>query len=225
MKIFHLLVCTLKVKSSKFMLRFVCDVHQNIVFCSLDLNVSSERRTLTLLRLNTTFSKQLCSWAWTQRNAVSLIFSRETRSQGRQSWGLWGPRPPEFGQGLSWGVAGVVVGGREILLQLIMYRKYVRKWWLLKINRTICPGAAENDKFLPGKSKFSVKLPEKSKYFENLPGKKIYFIVWNCRKKRNFLKICLEKSKSFYPNPRPPDFKLDWRRFTFPTIFNSSVKV
>jgi len=44
--------------------------------------------------------------------------------------GLEGSRPPDFGQGVV-GVAGGSWTGREILLYLIMCRKYVRKWWLL----------------------------------------------------------------------------------------------
>ena len=41
-----------------------------------------------------------------------------------------------------------VAGGREILLYLIIYRKYVRKR-----NKIICPEIAVNGKFLPGKWK------------------------------------------------------------------------
>jgi len=41
--------------------------------------------------------------------------------------------------------------GREKLLYLIMYRKNVRKWLLLKRNRIICPVVALNEQFLPGK--------------------------------------------------------------------------
>ena len=52
-----------------------------------------------------------------------------------------------------------------------MHRKYVRKWWLLKRNRIICPEVAVNGQFLPGKSTLLVKLPEKPKCFVNLPGK------------------------------------------------------
>ena len=59
--------------------------------------------------------------------------------------------------------------GREILLYLIMYRKYVRKWLLLKRNRIICPEVAVNGLFLLGKSIFL--LPEKFKIFGNLPAK------------------------------------------------------
>jgi len=39
--------------------------------------------------------------------------------------------------------------GREILLYLIMYRKYVRKR-----NKIISPEVAVNEQFLPGKSNF-----------------------------------------------------------------------
>ena len=83
--------------------------------------------------------------------------------------GVGGSRLPDFGQGLH--------RDRKILLYLIMYRKYVRKWWLLKINRNnFCPevhvGLSVNGQLLPGKSKLFVKLPEKkSKFVENLPGK------------------------------------------------------
>src|SRR6218665_1788806 len=58
------------------------------------------------------------------------------------------------------GVAGRVAGGsleswtgREILLYLIMYRKYVRKWLLLKRNRIICPEVAVNGQFFAWKIK------------------------------------------------------------------------
>ena len=57
-----------------------------------------------------------------------------------------------------------VVDGREIVLYLIMYRKHVRKWRLLKRNRIICPEVAVNEQFLPGKTNF-FKLPEKIEMF------------------------------------------------------------
>jgi len=41
--------------------------------------------------------------------------------------GLGGSRPPDFGQGRSWGRRGSWTG-REVLLYLSLYRKYVRKW-------------------------------------------------------------------------------------------------
>ena len=69
------------------------------------------------------------------------------------------------------GVVGRIAGGslgswtgREILY-LIMYRKYVRKWLLLKINRIICPDVAVNEQFLPGKSKFGLNCLKESKSF------------------------------------------------------------
>jgi len=65
--------------------------------------------------------------------------------------GGWGSRPPDFGQ-----------RGREILY-LIMHRKYVRKWRLLRRNRIICLEVAVNGQFLPGKSIF-FKLPEKIEF-------------------------------------------------------------
>ena len=111
-------------------------------------------------------------------------------------------------------------GGRKILLYLIMYRKYVPKWWLLKRNRIIWPELAVHSQF---KSKFSVKSPKieifrkfalnyqiflwnylkKSKFFGNLPWK-IDFL-WNCKKskffgkfnrKSNFLGNCLKNQNS-----------------------------
>ena len=57
--------------------------------------------------------------------------------------------------------------GREILLYLIMYRKYVRKWLLLKRNRIIWPEVA-------WKINFS-----------------------NCLKKSKISEICLENSIFF----------------------------
>ena len=76
--------------------------------------------------------------------------------------------PQDFGQRGSWGgrmgVAGGVVGawtGRKILLYLIMYRKYVRKWLLLKRNRIICQEIAVNGQFFAWKIEF-FELPEKN---------------------------------------------------------------
>src|SRR6218665_3521617 len=58
--------------------------------------------------------------------------------------GGWGSRPPVLGRGVAGRVAGGTLEsgtGREILLYLIIYRyrKYVRKWLLLKMNRKIYP--------------------------------------------------------------------------------------
>ena len=79
-----------------------------------------------------------------------------------------GVATPRFWAGGSWGL--------EILLYLIVYRKYVRKWWLLKRNRIIWPEAAVNGQFCPENRIFFVKLPEKSIFFGNLPGKIEFFL-------------------------------------------------
>src|SRR6218665_3977249 len=102
----------------------------------------------------------------------------------RQSWGLEVSRP----QILSWGVVGgrrEVVGRRGQVVKYyynsIMYRKYVRKWRLVKRNRITCQEVAVNGQFFLDK-----------------------------RKKRSFGNFCLEKSIFFYPDPRPhPDFNPD----------------
>ena len=74
------------------------------------------------------------------------------------NFGGLGSRSPIFWAGGSWGVAVESwTTGHEILSYLIMYRKYVRKWCLLKGNIIICPEVAVNDQFLPGKSKFFLK--------------------------------------------------------------------
>ena len=82
-------------------------------------------------------------------------------SMGVNLGGLGGHDPQILGRG-SWTV-------REILLYLIMHRKYVRKWWLLKRNRKFCPEAAVNGQFC----------------LENRN------VLWNCLKNRNFSDICL----------------------------------
>ena len=101
--------------------------------------------------------------------------------------------------------------GRKILLYLIMYRKYVRNWWLLKRNRIICPEIAVNSQFMPRNQNVFVKLPKKLKFvgnllckidifceitwkklkfFRNLPWKnRVFLIAW---KNRNFSQIFLE---------------------------------
>ena len=133
----------------------------------------------------------------------------QLHDQRRQSWGSWGGRdPPDFGHGglVGGGSQGVVDGswtGLEILLYLIMYRKYVWKWW----NRIICPEVAVNEQFLPDfawkiefffkitwKIEIFWKFAWKIEIFENFYGKIETFkkFAW---KNRNFSKICLEKLK------------------------------
>ena len=65
------------------------------------------------------------------------------------------------------GVAGGSWTGREILLYLIMYRKYVRKWFLLKRNRIIWPEVAVNGNFCQENQFFNCL--KKLKFFGNLP--------------------------------------------------------
>ena len=65
--------------------------------------------------------------------------------------------PQILGKGVAGEVVGSWTGGK--ILYFIVYRKYVRKWGLLKRNRIICPEIEVNSQFVPGKSKF----------FENLP--------------------------------------------------------
>ena len=85
-----------------------------------------------------------------------------------------------------------------------MYRKYVRKWWLLERNRLICPEAAVNGQFLPMKSNyfsenawknlsFSEICLEKSKIFCEIKifrkfAWKNQFFWWNCLKKTKFVR-------------------------------------
>ena len=86
--------------------------------------------------------------------------------------GDWEVATPHFGQGVvgegSW-------TGREILLYPIMYRKYVRKWWLLKRNRIICPEVAVNGQFVHGKSKSFVKLLVKIESFRKFAWRIEFF--------------------------------------------------
>src|SRR6218665_381521 len=94
---------------------------------------------------------------------------------GASNQGVGGSRTPRFWEGGHGGVAGLVVGvvdgpGREILLYLIMYWKYVRKWLLLIRNRIICPEVAVNEQFFAWKIKL-INCLKKSKFFKNLPGK------------------------------------------------------
>ena len=114
------------------------------------------------------------------------------------------------------GVGGVVTprfwaGGREILLYFIMYRKYVRKWWLLKRNRMICPEAAVNGQFC--QLKFCCEIAWKNQNFSEICMEKSNIFGEIAWKNQNFSEICLEKSKYFWPGSTiPPDIKPDWRR-------------
>ena len=100
----------------------------------------------------------------------------------------WGSRPPDFGQvgreGCrgSWGSRT----GHETLLYFIMYRKYVRKSWLLKRNRIIWSEVAVN----AWKNRnFSEICLEKTKL--------LHKIAW---KNQNF-------SETFWPGSTTPRFQ------------------
>ena len=112
---------------------------------------------------------------------------------------LW-PCSPQWRQGESWGESRT---GREILY-LIMYRKYVLKWLLLKRNRNICPEVhvAVNGNFFAWKINF-----------------------FNCLKKSKFSGIRLEnsiffckiawKDLKFFGN-LPVEIEIFWPGFTTP---------
>ena len=134
---------------------------------------------------------------------VRIILAPDT---GRQSWGLGGHDPQILGR-RSW--------GRKILLNLIMYRKYARKWWLLKKNRIIRPEVAVNEQCLPGNSTFS-SLPGKIEIFQKFAWKNRNFL-WNCLKKWKFLRNLPGEIKILLTRIHDPtDFKPDWRRWQLP---------
>src|SRR6218665_664201 len=96
---------------------------------------------------------------------------------GASILGAEGRDPQILGRWVAWRVARGSLGSwtcREILLHLIMYRKYVRKWLLLKRNRINCPDVALNGQFFAWKSNF-----------------------FNCLKKSKFSEICLQDSIFF----------------------------
>jgi len=126
--------------------------------------------------------------------------------QGRQSWGLGG-RDPRFWAGVVVG-SQVVVDGSWILLYLIMYRKYVWKWWLLKRNRIICPEVAVGPilTIFAWKIKKFLNCLKKIAIFRKFAWK-IQNFLWNCLKKSKFFGNVPGKSKCFHPDPRPPRIK------------------
>src|SRR6218665_3528697 len=100
-----------------------------------------------------------------------------------------GHDPQILGRGL-WGSWT----GHDILLYLIMYRKYILKWRFLKRNGIICPEVIVNGQFF--------KLREKIEIF--------WKSAW---KTRNLFVKLPEKLKFlgnfFDPDSRPLDFKSD----------------
>ena len=92
-----------------------------------------------------------------------------------------------------------------------MYRKYVRKWWLLKRNRIICLELAVNNQFFVGKSEFFVKLPKKIEICRKFAPKNRFFL--NCLKKiENFRKFP-DKIELFFKLPHKSKFfgNLPWK--------------
>jgi len=68
---------------------------------------------------------------WEKRTDLGAIHTTVAMNQYQGvNPGGWGSQPPDFGQGVVRARRGVVGSwtSREILLYLIMYRKYVRKW-------------------------------------------------------------------------------------------------
>ena len=59
---------------------------------------------------------------------MTMILNKMKMIQKRQSWGMGGRGPQIFGRGSRRGGRRGDRGGCEILLYLIVYRKYVRKW-------------------------------------------------------------------------------------------------
>ena len=95
-----------------------------------------------------------------------------------------GSRLPDFGQEGR--------GSREIFINLFMYRKYVRKWWLLKRNRIICPEVAVNGQFFSWKINILLKLPEKVDIFRKFACKNQNFCVKLPEKIKIFRKFAWE---------------------------------
>ena len=126
---------------------------------------------------------------------------------GESILGDGGSRPPDFGQG----GRGRVAGARGILLYLIMYRKYIRKWWILKWNRIICQDVAVNGQFLPGNSKF-ILIIWKIEIFSKFAWKNRNLLVKLPEKIEIFRKFAWKNQHFFTLIHDPSDFKPDWRR-------------
>ena len=66
-------------------------------------------------------------WGTVQIDAAAGYDDDDDDDRGVNPGGVGGSRPQILGRGSWWEVAGGR-GGRELLLYVIMYRKYVRKW-------------------------------------------------------------------------------------------------
>src|SRR6218665_3016752 len=132
-----------------------CDVllSHSPYFCTVQGHTSNQCFQYSLLEASSFFSILplviLSSW----KRLLSHCYP------GPSILGAGGRDPQILGRGVAGRVAGGSLEswtGREILLNLIMYRKYVRKWLLLKRNRIICPEVAVNGHFWLGKSIFLI---------------------------------------------------------------------
>src|SRR6218665_2399971 len=135
-----------------------------IVIISAQYKVTLQISVFTILFLRHLHSSQSSPWKLFPPGKGFFPIA----IQGRQSWGLRVATPRFWAGGHREGrreVVGVVLTGREILLYLIMYRKYVRKWLLLKRNRIICPEVAVNGQLFAWKIDFFSYL-KKSKFSE-----------------------------------------------------------
>jgi len=127
--------------------------------------------------------------------------------RGVNPWG-WGSRPPEF-------VQGVVKGSINIIISY--YRKYIRKWWLLKRNIIIRPEVAVNGHFCLENQNFckiALKNRNSSEIFLE------YRISWEIAWKiRNFSETCLENRNLVKPDPRPFRFQTRLTPLAAPIIY------
>src|SRR6218665_1720211 len=99
---------------------------------------------------------------------LALFLCKRPNSSGSigvNPGGLGGRDPQISGRGVvggsQWGSQGgswESLTGGKILLYLIMYRKYIRKWRLLKRNRIIYPEIGVNRQFLPAKNRHFLKI-------------------------------------------------------------------
>jgi len=65
---------------------------------------------------------------------------------------------------------------------------------------------------LPCKIEIFCEITWKNLNFSKICPENRFFCLWNCLKKSTFFWNFSRKSKIFDPDPRPPDFKPDWRR-------------
>ena len=114
-------------------------------------------------------------WSYT-RNCQWL----PQRSFQEQTIGSIGVNPGEVATPRFWseghGRVAEVMDRSKNINNLVMYRKYVRKWWLLKRNRIICPEIVVNNQWNCLKNRFFSEICLENRSF-----------LWNYLKNRNFL--------------------------------------